>query len=68
MHVAIVYFHFNNCIQWLKEEFLEYLDAWERSVKARPNYKAVERKKMMLSTETLLGLRITGRYYCIHEV
>ena len=43
-------------LQWLEEG---NLDAWESSVRARPNYKTVE-KKMMLSTETLLGLRITG--------
>ena len=44
-------------LQWLENDFLAYLQVWEDSVKDFP---ANERKKMMLSQETLEGLRITG--------
>ena len=44
-------------LQWLENDFLAYLQVWEDSVKDFPAY---ERKKMMLSQETLEGLRITG--------
>jgi hypothetical protein len=47
-------------VQWLKEVFLDYLDRWEASVKARPDFSKTARNKMMLSKETRLGLRLTG--------
>ncbi len=41
--------------------FLGYLDSWEQSVLRRPGkFTAAERKRMLLSTETLLGIRRTG--------
>lgn len=46
--------------QWIHEEFLAYLDKWEKSVKERPGYSKSQKKRMMLSPETLLGLKITG--------
>ena len=44
-------------VQFLKDEFIEYLERWRKSVVARPGE---ERKCMMLSQETLTGLKITG--------
>ena len=49
-------------MQWLE------VDVWERSVNARQGYNNAEKKRMMLSTETLLGLRMTGMYTCVHAV
>ena len=49
-------------MQWLEETFLPYLDDWERSVNTRQGFSKAEKKRMMLSTETLLGLRMTGVY------
>lgn len=47
-------------VYWLEEEFLPYLDVWEESVNGREGFSDTEKKRMTLSTETLLGLRITG--------
>lgn len=43
--------------------FLPYLVNWEKSVDARQGeYSKSQRKRMLLSTETRLGLRMTGTY------
>ena len=44
---------------WLEKEFLPYLDKWEQNVLSRD----VEGDKgnMLLSAETLLGIRLTGQ-------
>lgn len=47
-------------MQWLESDFLQYLEEWESSVAARPNFTAAEKKMMLLSDETRRGLRITG--------
>ena len=47
-------------MQWLREEFLPYLDRWEESVFKREGFSNVEKKMMLLSQETRNGLRITG--------
>ena len=47
-------------MQWIKNEFLPYLDNWEESVESRSGFTNGEKKRMMLSHETLLGLRMTG--------
>jgi hypothetical protein len=47
-------------IKWLKD-FLLYLDEWEKSVQARPGYDNKQKKQMILSAETLLGIRMTGK-------
>ena len=39
-----------------------YLDDWEKSVTARKEVSKKERNKMMLSAETLLGLRMTDLF------
>ena len=38
-------------LQWLKEEFLVFLDTWEQSVQARPGFSASEKQKMLLSPQ-----------------
>lgn len=48
------------CVQWLKEEFIGYLDKWEASVAARKGFEKFEKNKMLLSEETRSGLRLTG--------
>lgn len=48
-------------MQFLESEFLAYLDSWKESVSGRQGYEDSERKRMMLSSETLLGLRITSK-------
>jgi hypothetical protein len=45
--------------KWLEEEFIGYLDEWERDVSEREGFTSDERKKMLLSQETLEGLRMT---------
>lgn len=54
---------FSVYLQWLKNDFLGYLDDWERSVQLRRGYIPMEKKMMMLSPETLSGIRITGMIY-----
>lgn len=41
---------------------MEYLDEWETSVGNRKKFTKAERKKMLLSEETLEGLRVTGKF------
>ena len=48
-------------LQWLRGVFLAYLDAWEKSVDERPGFSEEEKKRMLLSSETRLGLRMTGK-------
>ena len=48
-------------LQWLESVFLPWLKEWEREAKGHKEIKAEERNKLMLSTETLLGIRITGK-------
>ena len=49
-------------LQWLEETFLPYLDDWEKGVAERKGFTKTERNKMVLSTETLLGLRMTSMF------
>ena len=46
-------------MQWLKQDFLGYLDQWEAEVQQRDDTQT-EKNRMCLSKETLEGLRITG--------
>ena len=50
-------------IQWLEKDFLPYLDEWEKSVKERDGYNDTQKKRMLLSEQTILGLRMTGKYW-----
>ncbi len=51
---------YHNFTQWLESDFLQYLKEWELCVACRPNFTAAEKKKMLLSDETRLGLKVTG--------
>ena len=46
-------------LQWLQNEFLTYFDGWERYVNNIPNLSKKERSQMLLSKQTLTGLRFT---------
>ena len=48
-------------LQWLKDEFLPYLDKWEKDVQERTGFTPAEKKRMLISHETLLGLRMTSK-------
>lgn len=47
-------------LRWLKEDFLQYFTEWEQSVMNRPgNFTQKEKKGMLLSHQTLTGLKIS---------
>ena len=46
-------------IQWL-EDFIGYLGNWKKSVVERDGCSKLQKNQMMLSPETILGLKITG--------
>lgn len=50
-------------LKWLEDEFLPYLDRWEESVKTRSGFTPAQKKKMLLSAETRLGLRMTAKSF-----
>ena len=47
-------------MQWLEKDFLGYLKEWKRSVDERPGFDKSARAKMMLSYETIEGLKMAG--------
>lgn len=59
-----VFYNYNEIfiimLQWLENDFLNYLDEWEQSVKQRKGFTPAQRTMMLLSPETLEGLRMTG--------
>ena len=48
-------------MQWLDTEFLQYLKEWEAAVENRDDVTAAEKKLMILSRETLIGLKLTSK-------
>ena len=46
--------------QWLESEFLKYLKDWEDDSLCRTDIEEQYRQKLVLSRETMQGLRITG--------
>ena len=50
-------------LQWLEDDFLGYLDQWEKSVKVRQGFSKKEKARMLLSPATMLGLRMTSKAY-----
>ena len=40
---------------------MKYLEDWEASVDARQGFDTAQKKKMLLSTETLDGIRMTSK-------
>ena len=41
---------------------MAYLDKWEKTVQEREGFKKAEKKRMLLSDETRLGLQMTGMF------
>jgi hypothetical protein len=50
-------------LKWLEDEFVPYLDQWQRSVEAREGYTRAQKKRMLLSDATILGLKITAKSF-----
>ena len=47
-------------MQWLEDDFMSYLEEWENSVHSRQDVAEAEKAIMLLSWETIEGLRMTG--------
>ena len=47
-------------LQWLQNDFLSYLEEWDRCVAERTDLSAAEKKRCCLSRETIQGLQISG--------
>ena len=45
--------------------FLPYLGEWETSVNAGGGFSGAEKRRMLLSSETILGLRRTSKIHVI---
>ena len=63
MYVNVCIPHYNSSFtytQWLEEEFMGYLQDWEKSVRGRRECTKSEQLMMLLSAETRLGIEITG--------
>lgn len=56
--------------KWLEEDFLGYISDWETYVKNIDGVSQKMRQKMLLSPQTLLGLKMTGEMhaYCRHNI
>ncbi len=48
-------------LQWLENDFLSYLCDWEKSVKERSGFTKTAMNSMLLSRETILGLKMTSK-------
>ena len=51
-----------NYMQWLKEDFLGYIEEWQKSIEQREEFTNAQKQMMCLSKETLTGLKITGKF------
>ena len=58
-YVYLCYYFVMLFQKWLEGTFLPYLNHWEESVEEREGFNASQKKRMLLSTETMLGLRMT---------
>ena len=45
-----------------EDEFLSNLDEWEASVNSRTGFTLAQKKRILISAKTLLGLRMTSTY------
>ena len=59
--LAIVATEIMHSLQWLKEDFIKYLDDWKEEVAELPLTNK-EKQKCCLSRETQEGMKITGIY------
>ena len=50
-------------VQWLKKDFLGYLNEWEKSVADIEGLPLIQKKMRLLSIETITGLKISGICY-----
>ena len=57
-----MYMNSVNFAQWLEKDFLGYLQKWEDMVKSRPGFSPSEKEKMLLTRETRVGIKITGKF------
>lgn len=54
--------HTDQRLDWLEGDFLHYFEEWKAAVMTRPgDFTQLQRSKMQLSPQTLLGLEITAR-------
>ena len=60
--IIVMKFQYCISIKWLKD-FLEWLKNWQDQAKKRTDLPTRERNKLILSNETLLGVRLTGRVH-----
>ena len=51
----------------MEKACLPYLDEWEESIHKREGFNKDEKNRMHLSTQTTLGLRMTGKYIYVSE-
>ena len=58
--IIVMKFQYCISIKWLKD-FLEWLKNWQDQAKKRTDLPTRERNKLILSNETLLGVRLTGQ-------
>lgn len=49
-------------MQWLKDDFLGFLHDWDEEVQSHTDVDKAEKKKMIISRETIEGIKITGTY------
>ena len=61
-------FYITLLIQFLKFDILGYFKRWELSVANRQGYSDAEKKRMMLSQETLHGITMTGKYMYVRII
>lgn len=50
----------------METEFLPWLQAWEDQVKSMKDMTVREKNQLLLSQETLQGIRITSNKHCIY--
>ena len=52
-------------MQWLETDFLDYLKEWEQSIRGRTGFTKAQKKMMGLSSETKIGLKVTGKEHTL---
>ena len=62
IHLISCHFCFQTAflhVKWLENTFLAFLSKWETSVRERKGFSNKEKSRMLLSPETLYGIRMT---------
>ena len=60
--LIVIYFIVIIILQWLINDFMDYLRQWEAEVESRKDLTKSERNKMILPKETIDGLKMTGMH------